>query len=201
MFACIGGLNYLPFLFIGLATRRVGLCPAGFARAPLSMPVPAPGTTGRLGVAGGGRSRRPLAYQVLIRAIGTGQVFMNDRREQMDQAGRFGVDVKRLNQGSKFLTLVITLDKVIHLLRGQVCQFLVRRSHHCPQLSPKQIILSGNCPIKMIIALSHSVSPSDVLPTIDAGPLLTSLGNRKVPVYSSGWGSYPRPLLTVVFNG
>ena len=50
-------------------------------------------------------------------------------------------------------------------------------------------------------ALSHSVSSSDVLSEIDAGPLLTSLGNRKVPVYSSGRGSYPWPLLTVVFNG
>ena len=98
MLARIGGFDNLPFHFIRLKTRRVGLCLAGFARAPVSMPVPAHGTTGRVGVAGGGRSRRPLADQVRVRAVGTEQVFMNDRRKQMDQAGRFGVDVERLNQ-------------------------------------------------------------------------------------------------------
>ena len=52
---------------------------------------------------------------------------------------------------------------------------------------PKEIALEDD------IALYHSASPIEFLPAIDAGPLLTSLGNRKVPVYSPGQGSYPWP--------
>ena len=64
----------------------------------------------------------------------------------MDQAARFGIDVKRLSQGGELLTLVVTLDKILHLPRGQVCQFPVQR-HHCLRLSPfEKSILSGNCP-------------------------------------------------------
>ena len=146
MLARTSGLNNLPFLFVGLTTLGLGLCFAGFTRAPVSMPVPAPGTTGRYGVAGDGPSRGPLADQVRARAIRTGQVFMNDGRKQVDQAGRFGVDVERLNQGREVPTLVVMLDKIIHLLRGQVRQFLVQ-CDHCLRLSPfEKIILSGNCP-------------------------------------------------------
>ena len=48
----------------------------------------------------------------------------------MDQAARFGVDVERLNQGRNVLTLAVTLDKIIHLIRSQVRKFPVQ-CHHC----------------------------------------------------------------------
>ena len=48
-------------------------------------------------------------------------------------------------------------------------------------------------PVKMILPCLILSLPSNFLPAIDAGPLLTSLGNRKVPVYLSGRGSYPWP--------
>ena len=81
MLARIGGFDNLPFLFIRLATLGVGFCPAGVTRAPLSMAVPAPRTMGRVVMVRTGRSRWPLADQVRVRAVGTGQVFMNERRK------------------------------------------------------------------------------------------------------------------------
>ena len=82
MFARISGFDNLPFHFIRLTTFSFGLFPVGFTRAPVTMPVPAPGTTGCIVMVGIGRSRRPLADQVRFLAVGTEQVFMNDRRKQ-----------------------------------------------------------------------------------------------------------------------
>ena len=73
MLARIGGFDNLPFLSVGLATLGIRLRPAGFTRAPVTMPVPAFGTVGRVVMVGTGRSRRPLADEVRVRAVGTGQ--------------------------------------------------------------------------------------------------------------------------------
>ena len=52
---------------------------------------------------------------------------------------------------------------------------------------------SRKLPVKMTLPFLIVSLPSDVLPAKGAGPLLTSLGNRKVPVYSPSRGSYPWP--------